>query len=80
VADILAFLLALNQSCAAKEAAGEKITPPGMRVKLREDLKSDELPAERSTAPMPPRSPGQRLELSLQARGAKRGAELRGTS
>ena len=29
-ADILAFLLALNQSCAAKEAAGETITPPGL--------------------------------------------------
>jgi hypothetical protein len=29
-ADILAFLLALNQSCAAKETAGEKITPPGL--------------------------------------------------
>lgn len=29
-ADILAFLLQLNQSCAAKEAAGEKITPPGL--------------------------------------------------
>ena len=29
-ADILAFLLHLNQSCAAKEAAGEKITPPGL--------------------------------------------------
>lgn len=26
--DILAFLLALNRSCAAKEAAGETITPP----------------------------------------------------
>jgi hypothetical protein len=29
-ADILAFLLDLNQTCAAKEAAGEKITPPGL--------------------------------------------------
>jgi hypothetical protein len=29
-ADILAFLLALNQTCAAKEAAGEPITPPGL--------------------------------------------------
>ena len=29
-ADILAFLLALNQACAAKEAAGEPITPPGL--------------------------------------------------
>ncbi len=29
-ADILAFLLTLNQSCAAKEAAGEPITPPGL--------------------------------------------------
>ena len=29
-ADILAFLLALNQTCAAKEAAGNPITPPGL--------------------------------------------------
>jgi hypothetical protein len=29
-ADILAFLLALNQTCAAQEAAGETITPPGL--------------------------------------------------
>jgi hypothetical protein len=29
-ADILAFLLDLNQSCAAKEAAGQAITPPGL--------------------------------------------------
>lgn len=29
-ADILAFLLDLNQTCAAKEAAGEPITPPGL--------------------------------------------------
>ncbi len=29
-ADILSFLLQLNQICAAKEAAGEKITPPGL--------------------------------------------------
>jgi hypothetical protein len=29
-ADILAFLLALNQACAAREAAGEPITPPGL--------------------------------------------------
>ena len=29
-ADILTFLLALNQTCAAKEAAGESITPPGL--------------------------------------------------
>jgi SAM-dependent methyltransferase len=28
--DILAFLLDLNQTCAAKEAAGEPITPPGL--------------------------------------------------
>ena len=33
-ADILAFLLALNQSCAAKEAAGESITPPGLPLPL----------------------------------------------
>ena len=35
-ADILAFLLALNQSCAAKEAAGEKITPPGLPLPKKE--------------------------------------------
>jgi hypothetical protein len=35
-ADILAFLLALNQSCAAKEAAGEKITPPGLPLPVEE--------------------------------------------
>ena len=29
-ADILEFPLQLNQSCATKEAAGEKITPPGL--------------------------------------------------
>src|SRR5207237_2718136 len=29
-ADPLAFLLELNLSCAAKEKAGEKITPPGL--------------------------------------------------
>jgi len=29
-ADILAFLLALNQTCAAKEAVGQPITPPGL--------------------------------------------------
>ncbi len=28
-ADILAFLLTLNQRCAAREAAGHPITPPG---------------------------------------------------
>ena len=32
-ADILAFLLALNHSCAEKEAAGEAITPPGLRCR-----------------------------------------------
>ena len=52
----------------------------GMRVKLREGLNPDELPAGRSDAPMPLRSPGKRPELSLQARGAKHGAELRGAS
>ncbi|MCX6877802.1 MAG: N-6 DNA methylase [Verrucomicrobia bacterium] len=35
-ADILAFLLALNQTCAAKEAAGEKITPPGLPLPVEE--------------------------------------------
>jgi hypothetical protein len=29
-ADPLAFLLELNLACAAKEKAGEKITPPGL--------------------------------------------------
>lgn len=35
-ADILAFLLGLNQTCAAKEAAGEKITPPGLPLPIDE--------------------------------------------
>ncbi len=35
-ADILTFLLALNQTCAAKEAAGEKITPPGLPLPVEE--------------------------------------------
>jgi hypothetical protein len=35
-ADILAFLLALNQACAAKEAAGEPITPPGLPLPVEE--------------------------------------------
>ncbi len=35
-ADILAFLLALNQTCAAKEAAGEPITPPGLPLPVKE--------------------------------------------
>ena len=35
-ADILAFLLDLNQSCAAKEATGEKITPPGLPLPVEE--------------------------------------------
>ena len=34
--DILAFLLALNQSCAAKEVTGEKITPPGLPLPVEE--------------------------------------------
>lgn len=34
--DILAFLLDLNQTCAAKEAAGEKITPPGLPLPVGE--------------------------------------------
>jgi hypothetical protein len=29
-ADILAYLLDLNLACAAREAAGEPITPPGL--------------------------------------------------
>ena len=35
-ADILAFLLALNQACAAREAAGEPITPPGLPLPANE--------------------------------------------
>lgn len=35
-ADILAFLLALNQTCATKEAAGETITPPGLPLPKEE--------------------------------------------
>ena len=35
-ADILAFLLDLNQTCAAKEAAGEAITPPGLPLPVGE--------------------------------------------
>jgi hypothetical protein len=35
-ADILTFLLALNQTCAAKEAAGEPITPPGLLLPVEE--------------------------------------------
>ncbi len=38
-ADILAFLLALNQTCAAREAAGEKITPPGLPLPVEEHEK-----------------------------------------
>ena len=35
-ADLLAFLLELNLACAAKERAGEKITPPGLPLPPRE--------------------------------------------
>jgi hypothetical protein len=35
-ADILAFLLALNQTCAAQEAAGQPITPPGLPLPVEE--------------------------------------------
>lgn len=38
-ADILAFLLALNQVCASKEAAGKSITPPGLPLPLKEHAK-----------------------------------------
>lgn len=38
-ADFLAFLLQLNQSCAAQEAAGEKITPPGLPLTVEEHEK-----------------------------------------
>jgi SAM-dependent methyltransferase len=36
-ADPLAFLLELNLACAAKEKAGEKITPPGLPLMFDED-------------------------------------------
>lgn len=35
-ADILVFLLPLNQTCVAKEAAGESITPPGLPLPVEE--------------------------------------------
>ncbi len=35
-ADILTFLLALNQTSAAKEAASELITPPGLQLPVEE--------------------------------------------
>jgi hypothetical protein len=35
-ADPLAFLLELNLACAAKEKAGEKITPPGLPLSPNE--------------------------------------------
>jgi hypothetical protein len=35
-ADPLAFLLALNLACAAKEKAGDKITPPGLPLRAAE--------------------------------------------
>ena len=38
-ADILDFLLQLNQSCADKEASGEKITPPGLPLPVEEPEK-----------------------------------------
>jgi hypothetical protein len=34
--DLLTFLLELNLACAAKEKAGEKITPPGLPPPLTE--------------------------------------------
>jgi hypothetical protein len=49
-ADILAFLLALNQTCAAKEAAGKPITPPGLPLSVEEREKfvtSDCIDAQR---------------------------------
>ena len=36
-ADILTFLLALNQRCAAREAAGQPVTPPGLRLMVEEN-------------------------------------------
>jgi hypothetical protein len=38
-ADPLAFLLELNLACAAKEKAGEKITPPGLPLSNEEHAK-----------------------------------------
>jgi hypothetical protein len=38
-ADTLAFLLELNLACAAKEKAGEKITPPGLPLPSNEQAK-----------------------------------------
>jgi hypothetical protein len=35
-ADILAFLLELNLACAAREAAGQTITPPGLPLPVPE--------------------------------------------
>jgi SAM-dependent methyltransferase len=49
-ADVLAFLLELNLACAAKEKAGEKITPPGLPLPLNEQKKfvsEDCIPAPR---------------------------------
>jgi hypothetical protein len=37
--DILQFLLDLNHACAAKEKAGEKITPPGLPLPPEEHAK-----------------------------------------
>ena len=34
--DPLAFLLELNLACAAKEKTGEKITPPGLPLTVKE--------------------------------------------
>jgi hypothetical protein len=38
-ADPLGFLLELNLACAAKEKAGEKITPPGLPLPVNEQQK-----------------------------------------
>ncbi len=49
-ADPLAFLLELNLACAAKEKAGEKITPPGLPLPLNEQknfVSEDCIPAPR---------------------------------
>lgn len=60
--DILAFLLALNLDCAAREARGEAITPPGLPAWVPEpqsfvsrDCVRAELPGGPPT--IPPRSP-----------------------
>ena len=50
--DPLGFLLELNLACAAKEKAGEKITPPGLSLPLAEHaelITNDRIEAPHST-------------------------------